>query len=87
MPNLTTSRTGLDSFIYWTIFIGLSCFVVFFLNQMIDFASTEDHNYDNSARINAVKMRSAQSATSLSSASSSDEDTPPSDGFDESTQQ
>lgn len=82
MPKLTTARTGLDSFIYWTIFIGLSCFVVFFLNQMIEFASVEDRNYENSAQINAVKMRGAQAAAQ-SSASSSNNEEVFSDGFDE----
>ena len=55
---LGTSRTGLDSFVYWATFIVLSSFVTFFLNGMVELANAEQHQYDTAARVDAAKMHS-----------------------------
>lgn len=76
MSNLSTTRTPLDSFIYWATFIVLSCFVTFFLNSMIELANAEEHQYDVSTKVGASRMhtmvKSHRASTSVSDMESPD---------------
>lgn len=76
MSNLSSSKSPLDSLVYWVIFIVLSCFVTFFLNSMIDLSKAEEHQYNVSTKVEASKMqsiiKSRHASTSVSDMESPD---------------
>ena len=57
MPILSTSRSRLDSIVYWGAFVLVSCFVTYFLNTMIDLANSENHQYDVTTAVETSQMR------------------------------
>ena len=56
MAILGSSKSGLQSFVYWVTFIVLTLFVTFFLNSMIDLNNAEQHKYEASGAVNSARM-------------------------------
>lgn len=82
MTNLSSSRSGLNSFIFWMIFLLLSCFVTYFLNSMIALANSEKQDYITTTNTNTSALRQQirqhhkESATEIISAQQDALDTP-----------
>jgi hypothetical protein len=57
MPTLSSSRGRLDSIVYWSAFILVSCFITYFLNSMIAMAGDEEYRYQDSIRTENAAVR------------------------------